>query len=191
MKVLATQSSRATAPSARHSPPWRQTGVSGRSTAATRTITSRLSEVAKADLSCFTCHRTLSNVCSFVISAQDPRHTGNKPGWYDPGLAQRAILRALHATEYVHSRCGRRSRLYRVRPRHEFHRRVRTGARHPHRAKRDRAQGRTPRCRVAASSAHSSLSSGNKNGAAGVREGIIGATELGAVLAGLTAVLLA
>ena len=45
--------------------------------------------------------------------------------------------------------------------------------------------------RVAASSTNSSGSSGNKNGAVGAREGIVGANLLGALLAGLAALLLA
>jgi len=48
-----------------------------------------------------------------------------------------------------------------------------------------------PRVAASSSSSNSSSSSGKKNGAVGVREGIVGATVLGALLTGVAAVLLA
>ena len=45
--------------------------------------------------------------------------------------------------------------------------------------------------RVAASSSNSTATTGKKNGAVGAREGIVGATVLGVLLAGVAALLLA
>jgi hypothetical protein len=102
-----------------HSSPWRQTGVSGRLAAATRTSTSRLSpfpQLAQATLT-LPFRRTLSNVHSFLANATGYKNLDVSADIPLTNLTSK-ILGPLNARYYICRRRGRRSHLYRVRPQH-------------------------------------------------------------------------